>query len=183
VDVVLGPDHRHATFVVVRLGPFRSSVVPVEVVDAVVPATQLVVLHSRRRRRITQVPWLGKAVEAVAAATPPAAAAFARACLRFGSAALLAAHRASTATWSATRRLARWFAPRAARAERAIARGGARLASLTATAVRDLAGRTRVLLAEVARRLAGALAAAAAVGAVLLDELAAAWVKRRAHDR
>src|SRR5262245_53976662 len=84
VDVVFGPDHRYATFVVVRLGLFRSSVVPVEAVEAVIPATQLVVLHSPRRRRVLQVPWLGRTVEAVAAVTPPAAAAFARTCLRFG---------------------------------------------------------------------------------------------------
>jgi hypothetical protein len=57
------------------------------------------------------------------------------------------------------------------------------LASLTSVALIYLARRTRVLGPRGRRRLASALAAAAALGAVLLDELAAASVKRRAHHR
>jgi len=185
VDVVFGPDHCHAAFVVVRLSMSRRSVVPVEAVEAVVPATQLVVLQAPRRRRIPpvlhmpRVQWFGRVVEAVAAAAPPVAAACARLSLRFGRAALLA----STARWSALRRLARWSAPRAVRAGRTIARAGALAASLTALALGHLTRTTHVLAPRAARRLAGALAAAAALVAVLLDELAAAWVKRRPHHR
>jgi hypothetical protein len=181
VDVGFDPDHRHATFVVVRLRLFRSSVVPVEAIEAVVPATRLVVLESLPRRSVPKLAWLHGALEAGAAAAPPVARACARTSLRFGSAALLAAGRTSTAVWSATRRLGRWSAPRAVRGGRAIARGGALAISLTALALAYVTRRTRALAPRAARRVAIALAAAATLGAVLFDELAASWVKRRAH--
>jgi hypothetical protein len=177
--VTIDAEAMRAASVVVRYGAFRTRVVPVEAVDAVVPADRLLVLRTSEHRA-GRAPALRRAALVAAAASVNLARALGRALVGVGRVSLPAARRFLATSWSATRRFVRWLSPRAVRAGRAAARAAALLALSIGLGLAVLIRGVRVYAPPAGRAIASAGAVAVAAATGVIDMLAAAWQRRRA---
>jgi hypothetical protein len=138
-DVAIDPARGRAAYLVVRSGLRRREVVPTDLVHAVVPAEELIVVRRRRRTarltpavrnagagaaRATQVTAKAsaRATSVTAQASRRSVTALARASIRAELVALSGTRRGAATTRHETERLGRWLAPRAVGGGRAVAR-------------------------------------------------------------